>query len=153
LILGRPLWDIAHQDDRDAVEHSVRTLLEAGASTGRTLVRMRRIKRRLDDIIIIKGINIVPQQIEKILLEIEGVEPHYRVIVSREHNRDILTLHVAVSDHVFLDEVKHHASFLERLRNELIRRLGIRVEVKLTERRTLDRELATSPRVVDTRRL
>ena len=120
---------------------------------GRTLVRMRRIERRLDDIIIIKGINIFPQQIEKILLEIEGVEPHYRVIVSRENNRDMLTLHVAVSDHVFLDEVKHHASFLERLRNELIRRLGIRVEVKLTERRTLDRELETSPRVVDTRRL
>jgi phenylacetate-CoA ligase len=120
---------------------------------GRTLVRMRRIERRTDDIIIIKGINIVPQQIEKILLEIEGVEPHYRVIVSRENNRDMLTLHVAVSDHVFLDEVKHHASFLERLRGELIRRLGIRVEVKLTERRTLDRELETSPRVVDTRRL
>jgi phenylacetate-CoA ligase len=120
---------------------------------GRTLVRMRRIERRIDDIIIVKGINIVPQQIKKILMEIEGVEPHYRVIASRENNRDALTLHVAVSDHVFLDEVKHHASFLERLRNELSRRLGMRVTVKLMEKRTLDRELETSPQVVDTRRL
>jgi phenylacetate-CoA ligase len=120
---------------------------------GRTLVRMKRIERRTDDIIIIKGINIVPQQIEKILLEIEGVEPHYRVIAGRENNRDTLTLHVAVSEHVFFDEVKHHSSFLERLKDELSRRLGMRVDVKLMEKRTLDHELETSPRVVDTRTL
>jgi len=120
---------------------------------GRTLARMGRIERRTDDIIIVKGINIIPQQIEKILTKIEGVEPHYRVIVSRENNRDMLALHVAVSEHVFFDEVKHHASFLERLRVELSRRLGMRVEVKLMERRTLDRELETNPRVVDKRRL
>ncbi len=119
----------------------------------RTLVRMRRIERRIDDIIIVKGINIVPQHIEKILLEIEGVEPHYRVIAGRENNRDTLTLHVAVSDHVFLDEVKHHASFLERLRGVLNRRLGMRVDVKLMERRTLYRELETSPCVVDMHQL
>jgi len=120
---------------------------------GRTLVRMQRIERRVDDIIIVKGINIVPQQIEKILLETEGVEPLYQVIVSREHNRDTVTLHVAVSDHVFLDEVKHHASFLDRLRGELSRRMGMRIDVKLMEKRTLDRKLEASPRIVDTRQL
>jgi len=125
----------------------------APCACGRTLVRMRRIERRVDDIIIVKGVNIIPQQIEKILTDIEGVEPCYRVIVERENNRDMVTLHVAVSEHVFFDEVKHHAAFLERLRSELSRRLGIRVEVKLTERRTLDKELETGPRVVDTRRL
>jgi len=119
----------------------------------RTLVRMRRIERRIDDIVIVKGINIVPQQIEKILTDIEGVEPLYRVIVERENNRDTLTLHVAASDHVFLDEVKHHAAFLDRLRSELSRRLGLRVEVKLMERRTLEGELKTGPRVLDMRTL
>ncbi len=120
---------------------------------GRTLARMSRVERRLDDIIIVKGINIVPQQIEKILTDIEGVEPVYRVIVERDGNRDRLTLHAAVSEHVFFDEIKHHAAFAERLRTELSRRLGLRVEVKLMEKRTLDRELETGPRVVDTRTL
>jgi phenylacetate-CoA ligase len=125
----------------------------APCACGRTLVRMSRIERRLDDIVIVKGVNIVPQQIEKILTEIEGVEPHYRVIVERENNRDTLTLHVAVSEHVFFDEVKHHAAFLDRLRSELSRRMGLRIEVKLMEKRTLDHELETNPRVVDTRNL
>ncbi|MBM4311057.1 MAG: phenylacetate--CoA ligase [Deltaproteobacteria bacterium] len=125
----------------------------APCACGRTLVRMSRIERRTDDIVIVKGINIVPQQIEKILTDIEGIEPLYRVIVGRENNRDSVTLHVAVSEHVFFDEVKHHAAFVERLRSELSRRLGLRIEVKLMEKRTLDRELETGPRVLDTRNL
>lgn len=114
---------------------------------------MKRIERRTDDIIIIKGINVIPQQIGKILKEIEGVEPHYRVIADRQNNRDTLTLHVAVSEHVFLDEVKHHAAFLERLRIELSRRLGIRIDVKLIEKRTLDQDIETGQRVIDMRTL
>ena len=108
---------------------------------------------RIDDIIIIKGTNIIPQQIEKILLEIEGVKPHYRVIVDRKNNRDTLTLHVAVSDYVFLDEVKHNISILKRLRGVLNRRLGMCVNVKLMERRTLYRKLETSPCIVDMHQL
>jgi phenylacetate-CoA ligase len=86
-------------------------------------------------------------------MEIEGCEPHYRVVAGREHNRDVLVVHVAVSEHIFFDEMKHHETFLERVRHELSRRLGVRVDVKLTERRTLDRELEAHPRVLDTRTL
>lgn len=125
----------------------------APCACGRTLVRMARIARRSDDIIIVKGVNIVPQQIEKVLTDIEGVEPHYRVIVERENNRDMVTLHVAVAEHVFFDEVKHHAAFLERVRGDLSRALGMRVNVKLMERRTLDAELESGPRIADMRRL
>ena len=69
---------------------------------GRTMVRMKRVMGRVDDIFIVKGINVVPEQIEKILLEIEGCEPRYQVMVKRESHRDFLEIHVAVSEKIFL---------------------------------------------------
>lgn len=125
----------------------------AACACGRTLVRMQRISGRTDDIIIVKGVNVVPREIEKILMEIEGCEPRYQVIAKREHNRDVLEVHVEVSENAFFDEIKRQESFRNQVRDTLTHRLGLRVEVKLLEHKTLAEEVKTSGKVVDRREL
>ncbi len=130
------------------------TSLDYGTcACGRTMVRMKRIERRTDDLIIIKGINVDPHQIEKVLLEIEGCEPHYQVIVRRENNRDHLVVNVAVSENIFFDELRLQESFVEKVRTALGRRLNVRVDVKLMERKSLEESLKKSPKIVDSREL
>lgn len=120
---------------------------------GRTLVRMQRVAGRSDDVILIKGVAVVPGQIEKILAEIEGCEPQYQVIARREHNRDILTVNVAVSEHVFFDEVRRQEAFRDTVARALRGRLRVAVDVHLMERASLGRETAAAGTVVDTRTL
>ncbi len=118
---------------------------------GRTLVRMKRVMGRVDDIIIVKGVNVVPEQIGKVLKEIEGCEPQYQIILTREQYRDILEVQVAVSEHIFFDEMKRQRMLLEQIRTALIHRLGIKVHVKLVERKTLEESLQQSGKVIDRR--
>ena len=118
---------------------------------GRTLVRMERVMERVDDVIIVQGIHVVPGQIEKVLKEIEGCEPHYQIVVSRENHRDILEVHVAVSENIFFDEMKRQRSLLEQIRSVLMSHIGFRVEVKLVERKTLEADLQQSGKIIDTR--
>jgi phenylacetate-CoA ligase len=120
---------------------------------GRTMVRMQRVTGRTDDILIVKGVNILPQYIEKILMEIEGCEPHYQVVARREHNRDSLEVRVKVPENVSFDEIKYQELFRERVRSTLSHRLGMRVDVKLLERKTLEDEVKKSGKVLDTRNL
>lgn len=119
----------------------------------RTLVRMQRVMERIDDIIIVKGIHVVPAQIEKVLKEIEGCEPHYQIVASREDHRDLLEVRVAVSENLFFDEMKQQRLLLERIRSALMHRLGLRVEVKLVERKTLEADLQKSGKTLDKRSL
>ena len=118
---------------------------------GRTLVRMERVMERVDDVIIVQGIHVVPGQIEKVLKEIEGCEPHYQIVVSRENHRDILEVHVAVSENIFFDEMKRQRSLLEQIRSVLMSHIGFRVEVKLVERKTLEADLQQSGKIIDKR--
>jgi phenylacetate-CoA ligase len=118
---------------------------------GRTLVRMKRVMGRVDEVIIVKGVTVVPEQIEKVLKEIEGCEPHYQIVVTREQYRDILEVQVAVSENIFFDEMKRQRSLLEQIRNALIHRLGIKVQVKLVERKTLEESLKQSGKIIDKR--
>ncbi len=120
---------------------------------GRTIVRMKRVEKRSDDIISMKGVRIVPDQVEKILTEIEGNTPIYRIIAKRENNRDILEVCVAVSEKIFFDKMKQQRSFLEKVKKELTHRLGIQVEVKLLERKTLQEKLKNSPKITDNRQM
>lgn len=131
----------------------ISSLDNSPCSCGRTLARMSRISGRADDIIIVKGVNIVPRQIEKILMELEGCEPRYQVIAKREHNRDILEVRVEVAEHLFFDEIKRQESFRDTVRNALTHGLGIKVDVKLLERKTLEEELKKEGKVIDKREL
>jgi phenylacetate-CoA ligase len=120
---------------------------------GRTFMRMQRIMGRSDDMLIIKGVNVFPVQIEKVLFEIEGTEPHYQIIVDRENHSDKVTVLVEVVDSIFFDEMKKQRGMVDHIKARLAAELGISVAVKLVEEKTLERSEGKSKRVVDNRKL
>ncbi len=120
---------------------------------GRTLVRMARVKGRTDDVLIIRGVNVFPSEIETVLFEIEGVEPHYQIVVERKAALDEATVLVEVEEAIFFDEMKKQNELRETIKRRLASELGISVEVKLVERKTLQRFEGKATRVVDKRKL
>lgn len=86
---------------------------------GRTHVRMARVTGRTDDMLIIRGVNVFPSQIESILMEIEGTEPHYQLVIDRKGTLDEVEVQVEVSPQVFTDEVKGLEELQERVREEI----------------------------------
>lgn len=128
-------------------------LLPGPCPCGRTFVRMSRMLGRSDDMLIIKGVNVFPMQIEAVLFEIEGTEPHYRLIVERENNEDKLTVMVEVVESIFFDEMKKQRALMETIKKRLASELGVGVEVKLVEERSLERFNGKAARVIDKRQL
>ncbi|MCL2341189.1 MAG: phenylacetate--CoA ligase [Proteobacteria bacterium] len=120
---------------------------------GRTMKRMQRIEGRTDDMLIIKGVNVFPVQIERVLFETEGIEPHYQIVVERENHADKITVLVEVVESIFFDEMKRQREVIERIKARLASELGIGVEVKLVEEKTLERSEGKAKRVVDKRKL
>jgi len=118
---------------------------------GRTLVRMSRVTGRSDDMLIVRGVNVFPSQIESVLLAIEGVEPHYLIVVDREHvfKSDELEIWVEVSEEVFSDEMLKMEKLEQRLREEMDSVLGISAHIKLVEPKTITRTEGKAKRVVD----
>jgi phenylacetate-CoA ligase len=119
---------------------------------GRTMRRMSRVLGRTDDMLIIRGVNVFPQQIEKVLFEIEGVAPHYQIIIDRKGALDETTVNVEVSESMFFDEMKKQNELKETIKKRLASELGISVEVKLVEKKTLERFEGKAKRVVDNRK-
>jgi phenylacetate-CoA ligase len=120
---------------------------------GRTFVRMERVTGRSDDMLIIRGVNVFPSQIEHVLMSIEGVEPHYQIIVDREGALDVMEVHVEVRDEIFSDEIKELELLSRRIEREIKDLLGISCKVKLVEPRTIERSEGKAKRVIDKRRL
>lgn len=120
---------------------------------GRTFVRMNRMLGRSDDMLIIKGVNVFPTQIESVLFEIEGTEPHYRLIVERENNEDKLTVMVEVVESIFFDEMKKQRALVDSIKKRLASELGVGVDIKLVEERSLERFNGKGARVIDRRQL
>ncbi|MGO9611636.1 MAG: phenylacetate--CoA ligase family protein [Dissulfurispiraceae bacterium] len=119
---------------------------------GRTSVRMSKVMGRTDDMIKIMGVNIFPSQIEAVLVEIEGTEPHYQIIIERKGGFDELTVLVEVSESIFFDEVKKQKAFIDLIKAKLASELGIAVEVKPVEKKTLERFEGKAKRVLDNRK-
>ena len=119
---------------------------------GRTHVRIRRMRGRSDDMLIIRGVNVFPSQIESILLETQGVAPHYQIIVKREGNLDSLEILVEVDESLFTDEIKG----LQKLENKLVSTikefLGVSAKIKLVEPHSIERSVGKAVRVVDMRK-
>lgn len=128
-------------------------LLPEPCPCGRTSVRMSRMMGRSDDMLIIKGVNVFPTQIESVLFEIEGTEPHYRLIVERENNEDKMTVMVEVVESIFFDEMKKQRALVETIKKRLASELGISVQIKLVEERSLERFNGKGTRVIDKRQL
>jgi len=118
---------------------------------GRTLVRMQKVTGRTDDMLIVRGVNVFPSQIESVLLEVEGIEPHYQIIVDRQHNLDDLEIWVEVSEQVFSDEIRKLEMLGQKVRREIESVLGISARIKLVEPRTIQRSEGKAKRVIDRR--
>ncbi len=118
---------------------------------GRTLVRMDKVTGRADDMLIVRGINVFPSQIESVLLEVDGVEPHYQIIVDRERRLDDLEVQIEVSETVFSDEIGRLENLTRKVRAELESTLGISALVKLVEPGTIPRSEGKAKRVIDRR--
>lgn len=128
-------------------------LLPEPCPCGRTLTRMQRVLGRTDDMLIIKGVNIYPSQIEEVLLEVEGTTPHYQIVVERAGRLDKITVLVEVSETIFFDEMRKQHQLVELIKHRLAVELGIGVEVRLVEEKSLERTEGKAKRVVDKRKL
>ena len=122
-------------------------------SCGRTHVRMDRISGRTDDMLIIRGVNVFPSQIESVLMTIDGVEPHYQLIISREGSLDLLEVQVEVGETIFSDEIKGLETLSKRIEHEIKDLLGVSTKVKLVEPKTIQRSEGKAKRVIDKRKL
>ncbi len=120
---------------------------------GRTLVRMEKCMGRSDDMLIIRGVNVFPSQIESVLLEMSETEPHYLLIVEREGTLDILKIMVEVQEQFFSDEVRELEALRKKIRNNIQSTLGISVDVKLVEPKTIERTAGKAKRVIDNRKI
>jgi len=120
---------------------------------GRTFRRIERITGRTDDMLIIKGVNVFPTQIESILFDIEGTQPHYNLIIERENNEDRVTVLIEVVESIFFDEMKKQRTIVDSIKKRLASELGVGVNVKLVEDRSLERFNGKGARVIDKREL
>ncbi|WP_321374387.1 phenylacetate--CoA ligase [uncultured Draconibacterium sp.] len=120
---------------------------------GRTLVRMEKCKGRSDDMLIIRGVNVFPSQIESVLLEMSETEPHYLLIVEREGTLDVLKLMVEVQEQFFSDEVRELEKLKKKITHNIQSTLGISVDVKLVEPKTIERTAGKAKRVIDNRKI
>jgi len=120
-------------------------------SCGRTQPRISKIKGRTDDMLIIRGINVFPSQIEAVLMDVEGAQPHYLLVVDRIKGLDTLEVQVEVSEEIFSDEIKRLQRLSETIKKEIESVLALVVDVKLVEPKTIERSMGKAKRVVDRR--
>lgn len=120
---------------------------------GRTSIRIERIQGRSDDMIKVRGVMIFPYQIEKAILEVQGVEPHYQIILTRPHHLDEIEVQVEMSKETFSDEVKSIENLRKKLERRIEETVGIRVKVTLVEPKSLPRSEGKAKRVIDKRGL
>jgi len=119
---------------------------------GRTQVRMEKISGRTDDMIIVRGVNVFPSQIEAVLLQVEGVQPHYQIIVDREQGAmDSLEIWVEVSEGTFSDKLGMLADLQRKAELEIREMLGISASIKLVEPHRIERSMGKAKRVIDRR--
>lgn len=128
-------------------------LIEEPCKCGRTHIRMARISGRSDDMLIIRGVNVFPSQIESVLLSIEGLEPHYQLIVDREGTLDTLEIQVEMSEDLFSDKIKTLQDIESRITKDIKDYLGVSAKVKLVGSQTLERVEGKAQRVIDRRKL
>ena len=118
---------------------------------GRTHRRITRIQGRSDDMLIIRGVNVFPQQIETILLETQGVAPHYQLILTREGSLDMLEVKVEVDEKMFSDEIKHLQRIEAKIQKNIKEFLGVTAKVTLSEPRSIERSEGKAKRIIDLR--
>ena len=119
---------------------------------GRTLVRMEKCLGRTDDMLIIRGVNVFPSQVESVLLELAETSPHYQLIVSRENNLDSLEIKVEIDEQFWSDEVKVLEALRKRISHNISSVLGISATISLVEPRSIERSEGKAKRLIDNRK-
>jgi phenylacetate-CoA ligase len=119
---------------------------------GRTVVRMKKVLGRSDDMIIIKGVNVFPSQVESILMEMEGVEPRYQIIADRVESMDTLEIKVEVNERVFSDEIKNLQNIALQIERKLREIVGVSAKVKLVAPESLQPRNGRVQKVIDRRK-
>lgn len=130
------------------------TLDYSPCKCGRTHVRMKKPQGRTDDMLIIRGVNVFPSQIEEVLLKVgEGITPNYQIIVDRENNTDTFDVNVEMSEALFADDVKSITAVEKNIEGQLRSMLGIGAKVHLVNPRSIARSEGKAKRVIDNRKL
>ena len=113
--------------------------------------RMERVTGRSDDMIIVRGVNVFPSQIEQVLAGVPGVAPHYQVVLGKKGSMDTVEVHVEVSPDTEFDEIKQLEEVQRRVRSEITSALAVNLDVKLVEPKSIERSQGKAERVVDRR--
>lgn len=155
--LGELVFTTLEKEGMPLLRYRTKDLTSIDYSTcecGRTLPRISKFKGRTDDMKVIRGVNVFPTQVETVLLSMGGdISNHYQMIVDRENNADRLTVMVEVCDSVFSDEIGKLDALKQKVATGLKQALGISVEVKLVEPKTIQRSEGKAKRVIDNRNL
>jgi phenylacetate-CoA ligase len=141
--LTKEAFPVVRYRTRDLV-----SLLGDRCPCGRTSVRMSRVKGRSDDMLIVKGVNVFPAQVEAVLREVEGTEPHYQIVIGRKGALDHAVVLVEMSESIFFDEMRKQTRLRDAIAERLASDLGVSFEVKLVQKKTL----APGRRVIDNRK-
>jgi len=120
---------------------------------GRTMARIKKCLGRSDDMLIIRGVNVFPSQIEAVLLEMSETTPHYMLFVDRVNNLDVLEIWVEVEDQFFSDEIKKLDNLKKKTQHNIESVLGINANIKLVEPKTIERSEGKAKRVIDKRKI
>lgn len=118
---------------------------------GRTAPRISKLKGRTDDMLVIRGVNVFPSQVESVLLEIEEAKPHYQLVVTRSRGLDELEVWVEVDEKFFSDEIKKLETLEKKIQNEIESVLALRTRIKLVEPKSIERSMGKAKRVIDKR--
>ncbi|MGC8938615.1 MAG: phenylacetate--CoA ligase family protein [Thermodesulfovibrio sp.] len=131
----------------------ITSIIREKCACGRTFAKIERIRGRTDDMIKVRGVMIFPYQIERAILEVQGIEPHYQIVVTRPQHLDEIEVMVEMSKETFSDEVKHIENLRKKLEKRIEETIGIRVKVSLVEPKSLPRSEGKAKRVIDKRTL
>ena len=154
--LGELVFTPATKEAMPLIRYRTRDLTRLHADKcecGRTLVRMEKCVGRSDDMLIIRGVNVFPSQVESVLLEMSETKPHYLLVVDRENNLDILEIQVEIEEQFFSDEIKELEGLRQRIKANIASVLGISATIRLVEPGTIERSMGKAQRVVDKRKL
>ncbi len=144
--LGKQAMPMLRYRTRDITE-----VITEPCPCGRSIRRIKRISRRSDDMLIIRGVNVFPSQVEAALLAVEGTLPHYQILLTRQKGLDQMAVEVEVTAEVFSDTVRNLEALQRRIGHALDNTLGLRVEVRLVEPNTIPRSEGKAKRVIDNR--
>ena len=133
--------------------HDLTSLIAEPCACGRTHVRMNKVLGRTDDMLIIRGVNVFPSQVEAALVGLEGIAPHYMLVVDRIGSLDILEVQVEISEEMFSDAVRDIESLSKKITQKLTQALGISLKVRLVEPKSIARSEGKAKRVIDNRKL